>query len=348
MASNSIPNIEISRYNGTVLLNKRTFERASELFDPSREKTPKELSIDDVADALRFVEIVALSNGLVFDGTLPTGDKDDLNEWTETLRDNTGINKLIPDPVGDRDGTSHNEDVAHAALGLSSFLNDDGGEVREFTLTKADSDLVKRDGKTPDVEGHIKFKDELSAINDSLRRERAENIGSVANDLAANYRDNERFRGSKCLAAIALMGRATSQAALNAYDYNPDDQALRVTGGLINRFRLYYVRQLSRQSHSIYLPEASLEPLSKLDGQFASQSFLAAFSKQLGATPSLEFAGLSQGFSWEITPPPIGLHMLMETSATEPAQLLVEANAFLDRYRKKLLAHVWRSAHEIE
>ncbi len=344
MVSTEMPALETSRYDGTFLLNKRSFERASKLLDKSLHDTPSEMTVDELADALWFVETAAMANGFVYDGTLPERDHGDLSEWGTSLRDATGMDKLIPDAVGLRTGPTHAEDVSFASFGLLDFLVDSSGSPRPFELTPADSDLVNRDG-SPDIKGHERFKKELEYIDKSLQQTSDCDVGRLASEMAAEYRDNKRFRGSKCLAAIASLGPDASRAAIGAYASNGDVQALRVTGALINRFRLHYARQLSRRSRSIYLPTPNLMPLSIRDGKLAYQTCLEIFQREIGSTPSDVFR---RDLEWNSQIPSIGLHVLLSTDVKDPAHLIAETNSFVDGYRDKWFPYLWRKAVEIE
>ncbi len=128
---------------------------------------------------------------------------------------------------------------------------------------------------------------------------------------------NGSFRGSKCVAGIALLGRQALKSVLRL----PESHGLSLeiaSGILINRFRFAYVRQLSFGAHNVYVPAGRWKPLSAQHSitfaESVSRHFQQAYANSISEKLNERVRGelADQDGDISIALPPIGLFVLMK------------------------------------
>jgi hypothetical protein len=241
-----------------------------------------------------------MSRRVLFDGTTPDGDIAATRDRAEQfIHDNDLDLEIAAIGLEAPGGTILRH--ATSAMHESSFL------VGEFRFEKVDEPIPPSD--------HEKFYSQLkdtAGANDGERQARAlEFVES-------------RFRGSKCLAALIAGGPELTAAALHAYEQHASEMA-RVSGALINRFRLNYLNQLASSEQGAYAPNPNFEPLTKEHRRLFTEYVLREVVRQVGEAQPATL--LAANLEDTIPYPPIGLYALMLTKEKQPAALLTTALA---------------------
>jgi hypothetical protein len=136
------------------------------------------------------------------------------------------------------------------------------------------------------------------------------------------------FTGSKCVAAIAAGGPGRVRMVEELYTRH-ETEAPRVTGALINPFRVPYVGRLSQYARAVHLPDSGLAPLSHRNFRLYQQ-WLTVQLRRSAEREATEFGAALQA---NRRFPPIGLYLLLLAKAKSSEELLEKAVEFAERYR---------------
>ena len=285
------------RYDGSCCLNLRSITSALGVLSAPASPGSK-ITRPELGTILWFVETCVMSRRLLFDGTTPDKDVETARKQAEQFLRSNDLDLDIEAIGVDAQGM---EILRHAtsAMHESSFL------IGEFRFEPLDKPVA------PNEHDHF-----YSLLKDAGNAREAER-----NTRALEFVES-RFRGSKCLAALIAGGPELIAAALRAYEKNPTEMP-RVTGALINRFRLNYLNQLASSEKGAYAPDPNFEPLTKEHRRRFTEYVLREIVRQIGeAQPaSLLTATLEDTIPY----PPIGLYALMITKEPRPAALLTTA-----------------------
>jgi hypothetical protein len=165
-----------------------------------------------------------------------------------------------------------------------------------------------------------------------------DNRESLALELIA-----KNFRGSKCVAAMVAAGPSALGLAQTAYHAHPVTEGPRVTGALINRFRLNYLNQLASWRSGAYAADPGFEPLSDQHRRLFHQYLLA---KVVGDIDTGKANILVENMQQSTPLPPIGLFALMATrEKKKPMALLMTALNYF-KYDTALQKMMWRTTEE--
>ncbi len=300
------------RYDGSNCLNLRSISSALDLLsDAPGSGAPIEQR--DLATALWFVEMCVTSRRIYFYGTTPDEDVSAATDRIASFVEANGLGELEIAPIAVR---NPEETLAHATAALteSALLLD------SFRLESSLDQAVA----APE---HDAFLQVVLAPLASDRRARALEL------------IEQRFRGSKCLAALVNAGPEVMALARRAYERHPSEGP-RVTGALINRFRLNYLNQLASSKKGAYAPNPNLEVLTKEHVRLFKDYLLTRMLEDV-SVPRGRANILIESLE-ECAPfPPIGLYALMLTPGKRrPVELLHTA---LERFKraKDLQRLVW-------
>jgi hypothetical protein len=213
------PSARKIRFDGSCCLNLRSITSGMDLLEGTK-PTSAPLTRDELTSFLWFVETCVMSRALYFDGTVPPDQLAKALDQIGRVGKQLAVRELDIQPI-----RFHlSEDIlfnARAALVESSLL------LGHFHIdTNVDQPV------TP--EQHATFTralQEIEALDKEARGERALMLV------------DQRFFGSKCIAALADAGAEGLAAARRAYETHPDGHL--VTAALVNRFRLNYLNQLA-------------------------------------------------------------------------------------------------------
>lgn len=298
--------------SGPLCLPKRAIDLACCRLD-SNKKDP--LSTEQAYDILTFINNLAISNSLVFDGTLPPTRIQETRDAVELLCRRVGAKNLpiaIVQPA--------NTDDAYPDLSrISKHLDI---QLSRFDFAECDE---------PYVEAHEKFLLRLIEIRNELRNNQNDQLArSLANEIPVK---KKRFDGSKCVAALACGGYKTVDRALKLYERFPRDEGARITGALINRFRQFYLANLVSVVGGAYQPSRKLASLT--EGSFKTFiEYVAEILFKRAATKNID--DLWRAFGDERSPPPVGLLILakVKQGRGRPEDLVVEALRFNSEYQQ--------------
>lgn len=307
------------RFDGSCCLNLRSITGALDLLEATSGKAAA-ISMNELASVLWFVEMCVMSSALYFDGTVPPGDIADATDKIAGLAARYRLKELEIEPIRILDA----EDILHnakAAALESSFL-----------LANVELDPKLDRAVTP--EEHETFRGALAKADGLDEEDR----GSLALEFIG-----QNFRGSKCVAAMVAAGPDALSLARRAYEAQPADQGPRVTGALINRFRLNYLNQLASWRNGAYAADPGFEPISDQHRRLFHQYLL----KQVVDDLDRGRANILVENMAQATPlPPIGLFALMLTREKgKPMAVLVTALNYF-KYETKLQKIIWRTTEE--
>jgi hypothetical protein len=304
------------------MVSTRTITLALDTFEGRAHVTP--ISLAEVENALWYLETYVLSARLCYDGTV---------DQRQVERIEAGSDK-VDSPAFALESVRPNEpeevlaDVAEAGAVMAMTLSDDA-----FRFEAVDRALEDKGAPAP-FHRHQKFRESVADLRQRFAGLREEEASAEADAQSSEIRSateeyySAGFTGSKCIAAIAAGGPARVRMVEALYRRH-EGEAPRVTGALINRFRVPYVGRLSRYARAVHLPDSGLAPLSERNFQLYQQ-YLAGHLRR-GA----ERAGTDLGEALKANRrlPPIGLYLLLLSRANSPDELLDEAVAFARRYR---------------
>jgi hypothetical protein len=305
------------RYDGSNCLNLRSISSALDLLsDTSGSGRPIEQR--ELATALWFVEMCVTSRRIYFDGTTPDGDVSAATDRIAWFVETNALGDLEIAPIAAR---NPEETLGHATAALteSALLLD------SFRLESSLDQAVA-------ASEHDAFLQVVQAPLGSDRRARALEL------------IEQRFRGSKCLAALVNAGPDVMALARRAYEQHPSEGP-RVTGALINRFRLNYLNQLASSKRGAYAPNPNLEVLTKEHVRLFKDYLLTRMLEDL-SVPRGRSNILIESLEESAPYPPLGLYALMLTPGQRrPVELLHTA---LERFKreKSLQRLIWEQTAE--
>lgn len=286
-----------------------------------------------------------VSRNISYDGTLPTPDLDRLARETTVLAAGAHCKEGFFAPIKPRD---EREQIGFAHSAALKAIEDVGFGLGCETATIDTPVLI--DGLDRPLAD-----DETRTFYDVLQEMQSSHWDAEAmlsqEELMKTLRGG--FRGCKCLAGIASLGRGVVNGVLelpNRLGVTPQLAA----GMLINRFRFCYVRQLSFGAHDVYVPAACWKRLSEAHAiTFAEvvrrhfqRTYAGRLTREIKTRLEAELGGEDRTFTLAL--PPIGLYALMNAKAKDgPKGVLVSALETNAEYGR-LFRAFWKETREIE
>ncbi len=332
------------KLDGGSCLNQRSIAGACSLFRGEGAGSP--LALAELFEALWVLELMVVSNGISYDGTLPVRDQERLRNQIDAL-----MSVLRSQPPSFSAITPKNdaERVEFARSAAMKALEDVGG------LTPREEADASSLGLIPELDRPL---DDSAATRFFQTLEMG--IGRRDVDVARAERDDEllamlggSFRGSKCVAGILALGAEGAKRALATPDVLNCAPAL-AAGALINRFRFTYVRQLSFGARDVYVPAASWRKLSAHHAiTFAEvvrrnfqRKYAGDLTSEIEARLQSELGGADRSFT--IALPPLGLYCLMKVDPRRGPSGVVESALEMYADYGKLFRKFWSTTREIE
>jgi hypothetical protein len=307
------------RFDGSCCLNLRSITGALELLEgTSGNKTS--ISTAELTSVLWFVEMCVMSSALYFDGTVPKEDLAAATDKTGELATRYQLKELEIEPIRILNGA----DILHNAK-LA---------VLESSFLLADVQL------DPNVDQAVK-----PAEHETFRKalQSADGLDEDSRESLALELIDKNFRGGKCVAAMVAAGPDALTLAQTAYDAHPAVEGPRVTGALINRFRLNYLNQLASWRSGAYAADPGFEALSDQHRRLFHQYLLGKVVNEIDTgKANILVENMKQS-----TPlPPIGLFALMVTrEKKKPIAILLTALNYF-KYDTALQKMMWRTTEE--
>lgn len=309
------PAAKVVRFDGSACLNVRSIETACNLFTaPSAVHQP--ISLSELGNALWFVETCVTAKGLFVDGTVPRQTFQGALDALARVKEQYDLPAL---------------DVRAIAFGRSDDV------LRAATQAMTESRLlIERFAFDPALdrpvpgEEHRRFVGEL----DAARRLDAPGRWQRALELVS-----DPFRGSKALAALLTLDAPGIAIARRLYGLHPGDGE-RVTGAIINRFRLNYLNELASSKQSAYVPNPNFEQVTKEHVRLFKDFLLERLVRDLQSAPDAPNL-LVENLRSETPLPPIGLYALMATREERRPGAVLETALRGFRENVALMKHIW-------
>ncbi len=336
MADNSVLPGTNKPLDGGSCLNQRTILRACDVLFPSGQSQPP-LLLGDLLEALWFIELAVVSNGISYDGTLPTRDLSELGARLDAV---CATNRF-PDGFFGAAAPKDEE---------SRFLLLAAGAISAF------EDLTDSVARTPtpldrafDAESAGQFFGRI----EELRASAATTGGYLSEERLLDIANDKTLRGAKCIAGIASAG---VNGLVRAQEIA---ESLRVEPGLamamfVNRFRFSYVRQLAYGASDTYVPGDPWRHLSQQHAVSFAETVRKHFAAEFGgrlageAQESLERQLGGRDSMFSVALPPLGLYALMKVRPnSSPAHVVCEARDSFQKYGR-LFRSFWAVTREID
>lgn len=311
------------RYNGSSLLNLRSLQRGS-LVLLGQTANPDQITFEELASALWFIETAVLSRKLYFDGSVPGKDVD-VMELT------AGKLGVIVD-----DARFSIQAVRPGQPDQLVRLSEEALQQAEPLLEHFQFDPAVDRPLTPDE--HEAFYQVLQQAQTQTTNERA----SRAPELL-----DSPIRGGKLLAGLLAGPPHWFDRVWQLYHKLPEEGP-RLSGGLINRFRLMLLNLIAEEVAGAYVPDPHFESVTMYHARLFKDYLLKRLLEQLphgSSAPHL----LSDNLRSETPLPPIGLYVLMSSTPHQhPVELLNTAFSKFqdaDALRAYLWQHSQKGAH---
>jgi hypothetical protein len=300
-------------YDGSACLNARSVISVCELLSGKNAAEP--ITWPQLSAVLWFVETCVTSKGLFFDGTLPRATADGALDAVGRLKEccdvkDFGVQAIVPG------GPRETLKAACTSMAESKLL------VESFALR-------------PEVDQPVDQKES------EVFFERLEYALSLApadrEDLALQW-VADGFRGSKCLAALAMNGDLLARAR-GLYENTPGSPAL-ISAALINRFRLNYVNYLAASKRSAYIPDPAFEGITNDHIRLFQHYLLDQLSTEIkshGDEPNV----LVENMQSSAPLPSIGLYALLATKAANRPGAILETAYNEFRQDDSLMQLIW-------
>jgi hypothetical protein len=257
----------------------------------------KPIATFDLLEALWFLELLVVSNGITYDGTLPENDLSNISAVLDRFsRDcetpRSTFNSLVP--ANDIEGFGLIQAAAQQAVAAFGQYQTHGELDRPLPPLDADYFLA-----------------ELHRVKNNLT-----GTGNAhdpnARELALDVQ-KKNFRGSKCIAGLAALGKA-GMATADHYISNSGLPKEVAVGALIDRFRFFYVRNLSHAAKDVYVPASRWRSLSEQQSLTFQEFVRSYFERSLkGGEDGLSRIVQQSTFLQNVALPPLGLYALMVT-----------------------------------
>lgn len=319
-------NLERSLDGGSCL-NQRSLRAGIALFRETDAREAQPIRLQELLDGLWFLEQLIISSNISYDGTLPPGDLGELSEATASFCASSGFSERFFGPVAPK---SAQEQLTFVTSGAVRAL-DDVGALTADGRAFGPHDAIDKPLSTEAASVFFAKLAEIAARPDAPRDRLAVSQDEFDAMLGGG------FRGSKCVAGFASLGRDAVARALEVPDRFSTSPE-RGAAMLINRFRFMYVRQLSYGARDVYVPAANWRRLSEHHAVTFSELVQRAFqerhagrlTRDITASLSAELGG--QDRTYTLALPPIGLYALMTSDeAAGPAGVARTAReAFID------------------
>ncbi len=325
--------------DGGACINQRSLRLALSVFSPqtAQDAGGKALAASDLLEALWVLELAIVAKTLSFDGTLPQSEVDALRGDAGALFDacNFGDDFVVAvKPASHSEQENFASAAAMKALDDLGFLGDGGGGGGFAPTHGLDEALKPEEGDA--------FYAKLKALHDGARIEGA---AASSDEIAALLDDGSRFRGSKCIAGLALLGKPALARALNV----PEKFAIATplaAASLINRFRFTYIRSLAYSVRDEYVPANRWRQLSEYHSITFADVVRKSFAQRYTRTLERELGGTDQQFT--VALPPIGLYALMTApEGAGPRGVLEHAHDVFSDYGAAF-RKFWSYTREIE
>jgi hypothetical protein len=282
-------------------LNQRSILLASDLF--LGEKRGTKITLSELLEALWVLDLMIVSDGIYYDGTLPLGDQERLRRETEALTKDLRVWKKSFEPIMPLNKDRQGEWAWSAALDAL----DDLGAVQRIGQPSALSQ-----GIFDDLDRPLPPEDA-----ERLFRELEKHVKQRVSDDELMDMLGGSFRGSKCVAGILTLGADSAEAALdlpNQLNCTPELAG----GALINRFRFSYLRQLSFDARHVYVPAMNWKRLSQFHKyrvedvwrRNAQSRYFGPLSKDIEQHFNTKLGDNDETPTFAL--PPLGLYCLMK------------------------------------
>jgi hypothetical protein len=287
--------------DGGTCVNQRSLLDALDLFGgdtPTKPGAP--LTLDHLLEALWVLELAVVSRSLAVDGTLPQRDLDRTLSGAERVFRGADFPQDFLHPIIPASDVDQRSFAATAATFAVADLHD---------MSSASGWLAGLDQPLPS-EDAARFFETLQSLAAA---------GAPSDDQLHALMAGDAFRGSKCVAGLALLGPDALRSALDA-PQKLDAPVELVGSTLINRFRYTYVRNLAYSARDAYVPARRWRPLSERHSiTFAevlrrdlAERHTSMLAEEIDQELTRQFGEASQGVS--VALPPIGLYVLMTAS----------------------------------
>lgn len=324
--------------DGGSCVNQRSIKLAAELFS-SKHANGMPLTLADLLEALWVLELLVVSNGISYDGTLPKKDLVEIEQDLQVLSVDGRLSSGYFSAISPRDDEEQLEFVvSSAAVALQDLSDTSNGQFGP--LASLDKPLDELDAKA--------FFRKLQELRASAESSEDAILGRP--ELLALL--SERYRGSKCVVGIAALGIPGIDQAL-ALAAHPSVGAPLAAGMLINRFRFTYVRQLSFAASDAYVPAARWKDLSKAHAvtfhevarRFFQERYASGTAEHLWHAMHATLGGDDNTLS--VALPPIGLYVLMNGRSTDTPQSILANGLDLQASLGQLIRKFWQETAEV-
>lgn len=326
--------------DGGACVNQRSLRLALSVFSPQTagEVGGKALASADLLEALWVLELAIVARTLSFDGTLPQSEVDALRGDAGALFSACNFEDdfvVAVKPASQGEQENFASAAAMKALDDLGFLRDAGGGAGFEPTLGLDEALKAEEGDA--------FYTKLKALHDGARA--TEGAAASADEIAALLDDKSRFRGSKCIAGLALLGKPALARALDV----PAKFAIAAplaAASLINRFRFTYIRSLAYSVRDEYVPANRWRQLSEYHSITFADVVRKAFAQRYTRAIEQELGGADTQFT--VALPPIGLYALMTApEGAGPRGVLEHAHDVFSDYGAAF-RKFWSYTREIE
>jgi len=323
------------RLTGGSCVNQRSLKAAAELFGPVASGN-RPLPLSELLEALWLLELLVVSRGVSYDGTLPAADLRDLQADLEVLSNGGRLKSGFFRGVEPRDLEEQLDFISSsAAVALHDMTH---GGKRPVAIEGLDKPLPAEDARV--------FFEKLSA----LAKESRSHGGTISRKRLLELL-GESYRGSKCVVGIAGLGSAGIENAVELGQRLTGPQA---GGLLINRFRFSYVRQLSFGAGDVYVPARRWKDLSRAHAITLKEVARKYFQEHYAADTSehlreaLNAKAKANASVLEVALPPIGLYVLMSSpDSAGPKDILANALDMQSSYGA-VFRKYWERTTEVE
>ncbi|MBS1793696.1 MAG: hypothetical protein JSS81_07575 [Acidobacteria bacterium] len=331
------------RLDGSSCLNQRSILLACEVF--SEKSSPDaELKLSDLLEALWVLELIIVSKRLSYDGTLPVKDLLIIEKETTKLIRGTPYRNDFWGAIKPR---NEKEQIGFIKAAALKALDDLGVLPNSAAPNDRNVPVFPSLDKPLDTESTRIFFEKITELKNSITKKENK---TVSQDEII-FLLNSRFRGSKCVAGLASLGKDGIESALKIptlYKISAESAA----GALINRFRFTYVRQLSFGANSLYVPAGRWKQLSELHAISFADTVRKHFQNLYTDTVSKEIkeqmAGeIGEDHNITIALPPIGLFALMKANPRLGARGIVESAIDIFYDYGRLFRQFWKKTRQI-
>jgi hypothetical protein len=275
-------------------------------------------------------ELLIVSNGITYDGTLPQQDLSNLSAVLDRFSSACEVPRNTFSRLTPADETEAFRLIQAAAQQA----------VVTFPDHKAQDGL---DTPLPAAEAE-RFAAELRSVNANLN-----GSGSLVNGIVREMAEDlqkKSFRGSKCLAGLTALGRAGMNAAERYVDGSGLTKEVAVSA-LINRFRFFYVRNLSYSAHDVYVPANRWRGLSEQQALTFQEFVRGYFERSLKAgEDGLSTVVRGSEFLQNVSLPPLGLYALMATREKGSPQAVAKNARRIFQEYGAVFREFWRVSRE--